>query len=281
MVLCPPRREKKRSQQQPPAHTHKSSSWIVIAVAAGLVVLAAAVLVLGVIWVQKEHAPQPQEESSSTLYDYSDPTTDEFWSNTLEEDGGDRRAHMIIRFDDNEGPSSSFQLDEHCANATLKTTQEKGEQHLLAFTGNASCKDQLEADFQATNQTTNITVAYDYPIEAFRLHEPPPQNVQTTITPKYKYKKQRKLLPLNSGGRITPWGMKAIGLQNVTYGTHKKNVTICIADTGIDLAHPGFSFFAENSSSSFIAGADAQRFWESKPWKWDEDTNGHGTFVAG
>ena len=252
-------------------HTHKKSSWIVIAVAASLVVVAAAVLVLGVVWVCKEHPPQPQEESSTSLYD---PSTDEFWSNTLED--GDRRAHMILKFENDH--SSSFQLDQHCANATLqalKTTQENGEQHLLAFTGNASCKAQLEAEFQATNETTNITVAYDYPIEAFRLHEPPPQNVQTTITPKYKYKKQRKLLPLNSGGRITPWGMKAIGLQNVTYGTHK-NVTICIADTGIDLAHPGFA-----EANSFINGADAQRFWESKPWKWDEDTNGHGTFVAG
>ena len=125
----------------------------------------------------------------------------------------------------------------------------------MAFYGDASCKAKLEE----AQESKDIEVIYDYPIEAFRLNEP-----RTTII------SQERLL----SDEITPWGMRQIGLEGVTYG-NATEVTVCVVDSGIKIDHPEFT-----DSVSSINGVDVQRFW-GEPWKWNEDHDGHGTFVAG
>ena len=68
-----------------------------------------------------------------------------------------------------------------------------------------------------------------------------------------------------------PYGMAMIQADAMDLGPY--NVSICIADTGIELDHPDID-------PIYITGEDTVQPW-GEVWKWDQDRVGHGTQIAG
>ena len=229
-------------------YVHTRRKYAVIAAVVGACIVAASVA--GVLISSSDNKKEKEEDLHTTRTSIfspdADPNTDEFW-------GDAKGARMIVKYD----TDAALQLANHCAHkvVTVKQDHNGEEGKFMAFYGDASCKAKLEE----AQESKDIEVIYDYPTEAFSLNEP-----RTTII------SHERLL----SDEITPWGMRQIGLEGVTYG-NATEVTVCVVDSGIKIDHPEFT-----DSVSSINGVDVQRFW-GEPWKWNEDHDGHGTFVAG
>ena len=77
---------------------------------------------------------------------------------------------------------------------------------------------------------------------------------------------------IRSLAEIIPYGLEMIQANELELGPNPP--LICIVDSGIDIDHPEFD-------QSMISGIDNHHRYGDEPVRWDEDSMGHGTRVAG
>jgi serine protease len=128
-----------------------------------------------------------------------------------------------------------------CARTVIK---DNDDDDVIILQGNGFCMEQLRRD------TDVVEAGYDYQVHALG-----------TTSDDYT----RKL------SEIIPYGLKMIQADQLEAGDN--DVTVCIVDSGIALAHPDFD-------SSRISGEDTVRFYGPR-WEWNKDKVGHGTHIAG
>jgi subtilisin family serine protease len=98
------------------------------------------------------------------------------------------------------------------------------------------------------------------------------QGTQDAILTDVEVRSLRKSATRNLAGEITPYGIKMVQADQLATGGSR--ALVCIVDTGVIWGHPDLDF-------NKISGADRRSNKDSSTLKWNGDTRGHGTHIAG